>query len=542
MELEKKIEIMYKIFDQNLTFWECVKYLNDSDLCWKFPDKTSVEGVPGVIVVKQFLDFFTAPRIQGEGGNEEEEEENEKKKKRQRLNRLKQYFRLVEYFDGNNTSQGVFNKEVKIVLIFKSLFQRLDIIINYVLREVLSGSNSSSSSGNNINFDENDKFALFRDDEQFRIFYTRSKTFRKLYELVLLLSSSVKKDVFHNNTSDHVSTAEKMEIKRRFFVKQKKLYGWTNENKKRIFKQNRSSIKEAWKIYLDKKKKKKLSAHVNNLVYLSFSYRVLFCTIFSKNPNLKNFALQGILLVDEDFSAFRESLKLDKFYRACVSSVKSKVFKLNMQSFIVKNIISDSEIYQHKYEDRRNYLNNIIYRIDPKYIHLLWDIIDPGDDTDKKKKKKKASGIDGYKALYRSLYVINSEDFTNFLKEQQVKMFLLFKEKLFSSTRLNDLFVVYCVKTWFEKVKGVSDWGKFYLHMDLFQNEVVWKYVNGGGYPVIVNLFSVCWGVYHDGVMHFGNIVHVLFKYKEIFARYFDNKIQKTRECLKEVSIKDFLY
>ena len=465
-------EIIEKIKSKDLSYENCLELMLNKS-CWKFPKKSN--GILAIYILKRIIQFL--PQIE-------------------------------------DTSEKIDDEiNVKVKVDFEKLLNVLDIKVSTILQE-LCLSTLPLNEGNDS------------DDEFFRLF-SRSSTYLNLYNHVNKLFKKMNLNEYVYISREKLKKIKK-EISERMYTKIKLSYYLVNNKKinnvelSKQFKNFLPRVKEEYKKESDIEKKIKLNDHITEIVYFAQVFKLFYCSIFSKVV-IKNKTVQQILPIH--FEKQMECTKLYNLFEKC--KISDKNLKLNLQGFLVKNLMENIYIYVKRFKERSNFLNEIIYKIDPKYPHLLWEPIE----------KKKPD-------LFESIKVIQDNPFTVFLekKKNRISEFFLNSSSHSNINKSDDLVLLFFIKVWFEEVVGIKYWSEFYLHMDIFDTGLLkFKEINGQFYPIIINLFCTCWGVLYEGTIYFGNLVHVLFKYREILEKDFDLQLLKCITAIKKVSIKNFL-
>ena len=398
--------------------------------------------------------------------------------------------RILEFFPTLSSSYNVNNNNniINVKSEFEKILKEMDFKkTSLILKELITFRNGATTSPNREIVEWNN--STFTNSEVFNIF-KNSPTYIKLYNKINYLFSIL-------NLNEDVQSL-------------------TEEEEQELF--TKFPKKEDFLIHKKKLERKKLEDHVKDLIFYSQVLNKFYCSIFTKNYNIKDDSLILILPVDYKIS----KVNLDNLFNTCE---KTEKFFLNLQIFMYKYLVDNIYLYSKKYEERANFINNIIYNIDSRYPHLLCTIIE----------KK-------YKKFYKNTCNINSKDFTKVINSKKEKLKKIFRTKKMENLKiLDDLILIFYIKTWFDKILDISDWPNNYLHLDVFDKKLNFKRINGEFYPIIVNLFYTCWGVLFRGSFYIGNIVYVLFKYKEIIKDNFNLELKKSSQAMKTISIKNFL-
>lgn len=413
--------------------------------------------------------------------------------------------KLITYLpDGEETTET-----------FETLLKGIDIKVSKMLKEL------DDEMDNNNN------------DELFRLF-SRSPTYRHLYNSVNWLFRKKKENL---NRIIGVTKKEYEQLKKKIKIKAideiKISYACVYDKKieKDILIKKFKEVKHLLNEKLAKQKKKledkKMNEHVIDIIYHAKLARLFYCSIF-RNPfgndgyGIPRISLQRIVPIHFE-EHMKKNVRLDYLFKKCE---RVDNFFLNLQTFLVRNLVEKVSSYVKRYKEKKNFLNEIVYEIDKRYPHLLWPIIEKRNPE-----------------LYDKIMDIHSKDFKKFLLEKKYKIKDLFlKRKETLSSKYEDLILLFYIKTWFEDIKEIKHWSDFYLQLDILdENNLNFKRLNGEFYPIIVKLFYTCWGVLYEDTVYFGDLICTLFKYREIIEEKFNFKMQKILGSMKKESIKNFL-
>jgi len=264
-------------------------------------------------------------------------------------------------------------------------------------------------------------------------------------------------------------------------------------------------------------KMKKMRKHVREIVYFTRVFDLFFCRFFSSqnftkfmyrriNPIL-DYRIQNNNNCTEvnKVAIYKKQIKMNfqSFYNDCKNQPN---FLLNLQEILYKKCTCDIDFYMYTYDNRTNLtFKNICESVDPKYKHYLSECISP--DIHEMLKGIHASPFK--KLIEHSLKKLSNYNITN---------------------QIESVFLFYLCKSWIENVLGFKNWSLEYCIEDcqvVHETKKLHRMYTETRYPILLRYLPCVWVCFYEKVMYVGNIIEVMYKYKQILKENFNSKIKE---------------
>jgi len=429
-----------------------------------------------------------------------------------------------------------------IIHLFELILNNLDIISNKIMNELsfhyLENSNEKLEIENEYLIDAIKFWEMTLDDKSQFNKFIHSKTFQNLIFFITYLYNLISKHEIYKKIYVNKGEYKKIKIK----TLKEKIEQLTKErldkfrgsigNYKYIkpevikFVAKNEEIQNNIKVINNKKKikflKLKKAKHKEELVKYSLLFKYFTNTIFRQHLNLKDYIFMKIIPKYNEY----KKLNLENMIEVC-----SRIphFFLKIQEFFVQYGLSDVHITMKRYIEKRNFVNEFVYEIQNKYLHLLWEIFE----------KK-------FPNIHNQIKDINDKKFKTFFFNliSNINQYLnrdsLDLESKKTLGRFESLLFAFLNKTWFEEVKMIRTWSDDNWGLDINAKNLNLK-IFMNGYPFIIRHFEGCWGVLYNSINYFGDIVSVFFKYRQIIFEEFDGKLNREFDSVSKIDIKEFL-
>lgn len=520
-------EIIKKVKDDELSLQESIVLFNNDEI-WNF---TNSPGNISIFIFKKILSFLPVLKFKDYSNSKKVFE-----KFNIQLDGLKDDLSNIKY------DSSKYIKEA-----FKILLKNIDIITSNILNELNFQDNIEEEGEEEEDEGEEDEdedkypFSIYNLDKvlEFSLLdsslfsnFINSKTFKNLYILVNLLFNLIKEHEIDKEIYITQEEGEKIEekVKKDFIeeLKRDRLKNYKDEkdatmdanllllNNKFVISEFKKNRKEKIKQFI---KKKRLN-HVEDIIYYSYLFKLFYFCIFSRHYNIRYKLF--IKILPQNFNV----IKFDNLIQKCT---QTQNFFLKLQQFFVQYGINNINIYIKRYKERKNFIFERIYKINKRYIHLLWKIFE-----------------NNYPKVYEKIRNINQDknskawDFKDYFLKlvNNIKEYLNDNKKILN--RFESLLFLFLMKIYFENIYGIKNWSNDYLHLNLDDNNLERKESNTL-YPIIIRQYPNCYGCLYGDTNYFGNIIYVFFKYKEIFMNNFDGEIKTLVDSNKLIKLNNLL-